>query len=117
AQRTGREVCAGDDRALPGPGQRVEAEVALEVKQRLPDHRADLVDLVRAELRAPGLELLDRVELRTRVDLSPLVPQGAVGCDIRVVHDAAQNRRTNRKRTRLHPGRQADFGEVGSDVP
>src|SRR5919106_2635442 len=52
--------------------------MALEVEEVLAADVPDLLDLEGTELRPPGLELLQPVELRAGVDLHPLVPQPPV---------------------------------------
>ena len=76
-----RDVRAGHPGAQPGPGQRVDPEVALQVEERLAGDVADHLDLVRPEPDAAGLERLEVVEIARRVDPRPGVPEGPIGLE------------------------------------
>ena len=79
------DVDPGHPGPAPGPGERVQPEMALQVEQVLAGDIADLVDQERVQVDAAArLPALDVVELRADVDRRPLVPEGAVGGDTRV---------------------------------
>jgi hypothetical protein len=113
-QRPGRldgrlgEVHAGHDRAPASPGEAVQAEVTLQVEQRLVAHVPDQRDLEDVEprpaARAPGLEALDVVELRPDVVRGPGVPEPPVGLPV-LVHAPYTFRRGSRTSRRPSPRR------------
>jgi hypothetical protein len=72
------EVEADDRRAAARPGERVEAEVALEVDEALARDVPRLLDLERVERAPPGPEALDVVEAAGSVNRDALVPPGPV---------------------------------------
>jgi len=76
--RLRREIGARDARAAPGPGEGVQAEVALQMEEDLPPDVAELVYLDGLEPGLPRLEAGDVVVRRSHVCLRPGVPQGAV---------------------------------------
>ena len=71
----------------PRPRQRVHAEVALQVQQRLPGDVAYLVTLNRHQRVATGLERGDVVELGGDVDGRHSIPEFAVVVDV-LLHGA-----------------------------
>jgi hypothetical protein len=74
----GGEVEADDRRAAARPGERVEAEVALEVDKALARDVADLLDRERVQRAPSGPEALDVVEAAGGMDRDALVPPGAI---------------------------------------
>jgi hypothetical protein len=65
--------------AVPGPGQRVESDVALEVQQGAVADLAHLGELEVAQGLLTGPEGVEVVEITRDVQRDPLVPVGAVG--------------------------------------
>ena len=74
------EVDAGDRGPETRPRERIEPEVALQVKERLPIDATDLLELVFGDPDGsfPVAKRLDVVELGIDVDLRPRVPELAV---------------------------------------
>ena len=73
-----REVQPRDPCALTGPGERVQAEMALQVQERRARDAGQLALLEGAQGRAAGEEPVDVVEVAAHVDRHALVPQRAV---------------------------------------
>ena len=77
-----REVEPGHPRAAPGPRQRVQTEVALDVQQVEPLYVADgsghLAELPLVQRRCPGEESFDVVDAVLAVDAGEVVPMRAV---------------------------------------
>ena len=76
-------------RAAPRPGQRVLADVALQVHERPAFDVAELVDLERQVRRAAANEALQVVELAVDVDGHAFVPHRSIGLGIgahRAIH-------------------------------
>jgi hypothetical protein len=116
-----REVGAGDPGSPPDPGECVQPEVALQVEQVLAGDVADLLDQQREQVvAAPGLPAVDVVERRADVDGRPLVPEGAVGGDMRVHAGSLARRRLRCTRFaaagRTAAGRTASSPRAGPRV-
>jgi hypothetical protein len=97
------EVDAGDDGALVArPAEGVDAEVALEVQERLATHVAQLFQLDRLEPFRAGLEAGDVVHLRRDMDGDGFVPMLAVGFEILIRHKSAAYGPERRAATATH---------------
>ena len=82
----GRKVDAGDNRPPPRPGERVEAEVTLQVEKPLSRHVTDLLDVHPVQSTAARLERLDAIEVATQVHPGRLVPVDPVHLQLRFLH-------------------------------